>query len=175
MAYANLEGLGWLAEDMQAWTAAHYEPKLRFDSTPVYSVTLAEDVTASSASPYEIEMPEGIRNAYVRIYAPAAASAATGRLTAYYNSVNRGCNIANMLSASDRYSACLIRDVDGIVFVLGGSGSFGSATNVTMLMMDVAHDPVFTGGGALTKLTLYTGNDVLPAGTTITVYAAKEV
>lgn len=58
----------------------HYEPKLQFDQTPVYSVTLAEAVTASAETPYEVVFGGAYDEVIVSIASPTFATQTYGHL-----------------------------------------------------------------------------------------------
>ena len=171
MAYANLEGLGWLAEDMQAWTADHYEPKLRFDSTPVYSVTLAESVEISPSAPYVIDS-SALGGAFVELWVVCTLPSALSVNCGGEFTTSGGDALTGLVRTTGTRSACFSAKHGGGRWALSWGGNSAAAGKN---MFSVSTAPVFFSGDYSQLRIVPTDAATLPAGTTISVWGAKEV
>ena len=149
--------------------AQHYEPKLRFDPTPVYSVTLAEDVTIDLSTDYSIDLGGEYDAVIVSFVSPANVDR---NGTIYFDFTDstslagpfRGQNGANGIVWTER--------IGNVVSTFGSWGNiygsnawynFGNGIVITDAKMDTVR---FVGN---------TLGTTIPAGTTITIYGAQEV
>lgn len=167
MAYANLEGLGWLAEDMQAWTAAHYEPKIVFDDTPVYSVTLAEDVDISDSVHYIIDLEQSYREIWIYVQLTAAL---TVNLSVLFVTPD-GASLRGAIMTTGANATCFSTRNANARYTYGFGGVLSNKKTVYTMQIP----PVFFDGDYNRVEIFYPSASQIPAGTIISIYAAKEV
>ena len=157
---------------------AGFVRKRTFNSTPVFTVTLAEATTATNASRYTItaeQLGGSYQELYIHMAVPLAAKASTGRLLVIYaNGESKLGQISNAIYTAARYVLWRVRNECGMAEVWGASGSGSAAPYV--YANTSSYDPKFCGDSAITKLEFWlttSGATEFPAGTVIRIFAAS--
>lgn len=154
--------------------------KKTFSPTPVFTVTLDADTTATTSAPYEItatQMGGDYRELFVHLAIPAATKAAALRTTAMYSDgTYRHGALSNAVYTAARYVGIRITEDCGMAIVRSYVGTNLGQAAEYVAAGNSSYDPVFiTDTATITKirLALTTSGTVFPAGTVINVYAAS--
>lgn len=146
-----------------------------FSSTPIYSATLAEDITFSDAEPYTINLTGApYSQVLARFEIPAvAASASVFCIATYENAVEAKVRAGSFLNTSDRVNEFRAFQQGGMALP---SVNNAAASAEYLSPGTIAKQNVFTGSTGITSISIAnaaTGTLSLPAGTVITIYGAK--
>lgn len=152
-------------------------PKKTFSSTPVYTVTLAEDTTATMSAPYTItaqQLGGDFQELYIHMSVPAASTA--GFMRIYSNWSNNAKDIGqvnNAVYTSARYVGIRIGNDMGLAAMQATAGS-GTGT-LSEYIGSKSNTVTFCGDSTISsvQLAITTSGVKIPAGTVINVYAAS--
>lgn len=153
--------------------ASRCEPKLRFSSTPVYDVTLAEDLTTDSNNPIVIFDNEKAGIVKFGMIMPAASSAGgiTFKITLNTNEIIEITN-GSSFNPSGRNTFVDFSVIAGMLNVTTGN------SNGTAMAWDKFERFFYPRyfGSYIKKIYFYATTGIaIPAGTKISCYLAKEV
>lgn len=162
------------AKKEAAKAASMCEERLRFDPVPIYSVTLAEDMTLTVSDPYIISLTD-IDGTYkcfaIESIAPGETSG-NGSITALRYDFGDGIKVVSAIAMGGGYFSSF-SDIDirsGIAFTRYCSGAVSS-------VRQIQRSPIIylCGERVLQNIEIgpSSGTFVASAGTTITVYAAS--
>lgn len=146
-----------------------------FSSTPIYSVTLAEDIPVGGTDGrYTIPFSTPVSAIAFKIVTPASASAVTFYLRVTYNNTSKTepmFTVPNFVNTSEQVTIGFIKNDHGINSMLISHG----ATSASHVVTEMHTSLNYVGSAQMTEMSLAATSSVLPAGTTITVYGATEV
>lgn len=161
--------------------ASRCEPKLRFSSTPVYDVTLAEDMATSSNTPYSIPLSVGAHAVFVFLQTAKATGTQAGVTFNFTISDTANTNIkvakSDILSVSYPMYGCAFATINfyGVAHAFASAGrqdqdGGGGSWSPTALPR------IVTSNAKIIQVDFWSNNvsTQIPAGTQITVYVAKE-
>lgn len=178
MNYAwNGENWDELGRTSDEWTRLeakfnHYEPKLRFDPVPVYSITLAEDMDVSSSTPLIITLPDGIQIFYLTYSLPTVTTNTIVVQIFVSGSQSRALLSALRMKDGIFGGLWMIQNA-GLAQVISASGS--SASSGKQAYIYYLNDP-YIGKDNVSRIEIGSSSTTtIPAGSIITVYGAKEV
>lgn len=182
-----LSWLKWSEGRLKNFVAQRYEPLIRFDSTPVYDVTLAEDTTATSSNPFIITAEQlGGHYRALSIFsfmaavsnAPASTRAALSVLAYRYSDSNVSVEIraTNALyNDADRYNVLRVYPFFGTLVGRGNGGVNGNNAPSCEIYPVGSFQPfIYTAEDYISALKIYTTYvpGYFASGSKITIYAA---
>lgn len=178
MAVVKWPGLQQYDAEMKQYIATHYEPKLRFDPVPVYAVTLAEDVPTGAAlgTRYVIEFQDdGYSMIWVETKAPQqAANESVSFMCICSDGQNPNMSISQFFYGTAASKSAVLASTQGGKFGMEATAGSGTPGGSTPLLYKIWNP--LAAGTTITGIALHnTTESRLPAGTTITIYAATEV
>lgn len=175
-----LSWLKWSEGRLKNFVAQRYEPLLRFNTTPVYDVTLAEDITIQD-SQHSYEVVLGTPARAVFCFMKSVKNTTADNYAGYFRCVyddetEINVSTSNVVSKTyDMTTSIMFNTIYNLGTAIASCGredtfGFGSsigATSQCKLVSDTAK---------IEKLCIWlTGVHILKAGSQITVYIAKEV
>lgn len=180
-----LSWLKWSEGRLKNFVAQRYEPLLRFSSTPVYDVTLAEDITnVKISSPYIIPLnsADNIQKILMLILLPAVAAVDFFRVDCVFDNDFSKITKTNFSSGTTLRQAVIEAENDsGIAQSWSATGgATGTSAPRSIFIQGGGYSPVFvTPSSKITEVQIYGASGgaatyTLKAGTRITIYAAKE-
>lgn len=166
MSYVSPRRLERFWDDAKTWIAGKYEPKLSFNSTPVYDVTLGEDISPTREEPYVVttEMLGGI---WAGVWVSCVS--ASGSAAVYCDAVlTDDTKLLSVLRSGQPYSALFFLRVNGVWLTDCWSG------NVETTSKNVFRPKIIPEFSSQPIKSLLLWNDTIKAGSQITIYAATE-
>lgn len=158
----------------------HHEPKLRYDPTPIYTVSLAEERPLTDGNPYVItktQLGGEFAGIFVFISGPITTSATSCGFYAYLDNGESIRGVAYFSAASG--DACNtsfeIIPCDGIYKYRMCRTDTTGMQSVPLYSKPTASNFIESDNRYIDRIEFFSDTVILPAGATITIYGAREV
>lgn len=172
--------------EMKQYIATHYEPKLHFNPTPIYDVTFAEDTIATSSNKYYITQNgfgEKYQNIDIYCISPFDPNLDNSKIGLVQINLNDGKELAapqffvNYKGSVDNYSHFSVWENKGLLLFSRKINTPQLSTTTVGMFGSSIKGFVPATNRWIKTLSLYgiQGNDTIPAGFRIIIYAATEV